>query len=101
MARTVAATDRFSVSTGPASWGVRPGLVLRRSKTASRSHEGGAGGAFHEFLAEAALIVLGDDRPLGLVALVEEGNAEGEGDFAENLGVFRPGQHGTWRHDSG
>src|SRR5271154_5670166 len=49
--------------------------------------------------AEAALIEFRHDRPLELVAFVDEGQAEGEADFAENLGVLRPGDHRARAHD--
>src|SRR5713226_2004713 len=49
--------------------------------------------------AEAALVELRHDRPLQLVAFVEEGQPEGEADVAENLGVLRPGNHRAWAHD--
>src|SRR3546814_3301718 len=52
-----------------------------------------------DLVAEAALIVLGHDRPLDLVALVEEGQAEGELQVAaEDVSVLRPGDHGAGRH---
>ena len=40
--------------------------------------------AFGQVLAEHALIIFGDQRPLGLVAFVEEGEAEGEADVVED-----------------
>src|SRR3546814_20215031 len=42
---------------------------------------------------EAALVVLGHGRALDLVALVEEGHPEGEGDRVEDPRVLRPGDH--------
>src|SRR5215472_18845795 len=42
--------------------------------------------AFRQLLPEAALIELGDDRPLELVALVEEGEPEREADVLEDVG---------------
>src|SRR5262245_1895980 len=51
------------------------------------------GGALGQLLAEAALVELGHHRPLELVALVEEGEAEPEPDIAEDLGVLGPGHH--------
>ena len=47
---------------------------------------------------EAALIELGHDRPLQLVALVEEGEPEGEADVVEDVGVLRPGDHRARAH---
>jgi hypothetical protein len=40
------------------------------------------GGAFGQFLAEAALVELGHQRALQIVALVEEGQPEGEAHIA-------------------
>src|SRR5262245_50267573 len=53
---------------------------------------------FRQLLAEAALIELGDDRPLQLVTLVDEGEPEGEADVLEDLRVFRPGDHRARAH---
>src|SRR3546814_5659053 len=53
---------------------------------------------FHQIFAEHALIIFGDDHPLGLVALVEEGQAEGEADIIEDRGVLRPADHRARRH---
>jgi hypothetical protein len=48
--------------------------------------------AFRQLDTEAALIELGDDRPLQLIALVDERQAEREAEVAaENLGVLGPG----------
>ncbi len=47
---------------------------------------------------EAALEVLGHQRPLGLVALVDEGQAERERRVAEDLEVLGPGDDGARRH---
>lgn len=53
---------------------------------------------FRQFLIETALEVLGDNRPLGFVALVQEGEAERAGQVVENLAVLGPGNYGAWRH---
>src|SRR5262245_65214861 len=55
-------------------------------------------GGFRELGVEAALIELRHQRPLELVTLVEEGDAEGKADIAENLGIFRPGDHCARTH---
>ncbi len=55
-------------------------------------------GAFRQFLAEAALVELGDQRPLELVALVDERGAEGEADVAEDLGILGPRDHRARAH---
>ena len=51
-----------------------------------------------EFAVEAALEVLGDDRPLGVVALVGERQPEGQRRVAEDLEVLGPGDHRARRH---
>src|SRR5271156_1902953 len=51
-----------------------------------------------QIAAEAALEEFRDDRTLELVALVQEGKAEGKADVAENFGVFRPGDDGARAH---
>ena len=53
---------------------------------------------FRQLRIEAALIEFGDQRPFQLVAFVEEGDAEGKADIAEDLGVFRPGDHRARAH---
>src|SRR5580704_13730271 len=53
---------------------------------------------FGKLRVEAALIEFRYQRPFQLVTLVEEGDAEGKADIAENLGVFSPGDHGTRAH---
>src|SRR5699024_7057124 len=49
--------------------------------------------AFGQILAEYALVIFGDQRALGLVALVEEADAEGVTDVAEDMRVLRPADH--------
>src|SRR6185436_1120208 len=49
--------------------------------------------------AEAALEILGHHRALQLVALVEERDAEGEADVAEDAGILGPGDDGARAHD--
>ncbi len=51
-----------------------------------------------QFLTEAALIELGHQRPLQLVAFVDEGQPEGEADIVEDLGILRPGDHRARAH---
>jgi hypothetical protein len=46
--------------------------------------------ALRQLLAEGALVELRHQGALQLVALVEEGDPEGEADVAEDLGVLRP-----------
>src|SRR5436190_24258696 len=58
--------------------------------------------ALRQLDAEAALIELGDDRALQLVALVQERYAEREADLAgEDLGVLCPGDHRARAHHGG
>src|SRR3546814_15647550 len=52
-----------------------------------------------QVLAEYALIIFGDDHPLRLVALVEEGQAKGEAEVVEDRGILGPANHRARRHD--
>src|SRR5579859_3963282 len=54
--------------------------------------------AFGQLAAEAALVVLGDRGALDLIALVEEGDPEGERDVVEDIGVLGPGDDRARRH---
>src|ERR1039458_6164656 len=54
--------------------------------------------ALRQLDAEAALIELGHDRPLQLVALVQEGEPERETDIVEYFGILRPGDHRARAH---
>src|SRR6185437_12304884 len=55
--------------------------------------------AGRQLLAEAALIVLGERAALDLVALVEEGETEGEAHIAgEDARILGPGDHRARRH---
>ena len=54
--------------------------------------------ALRQFLAEGALVELGDHRALQLVALVEEGQPERHADIAEDLGVLGPGDDRARAH---
>src|SRR5680860_620050 len=54
-----------------------------------------------QVLAETALIELGDQAALQLVAFVEEGQREGRSHVAENLGVLGPGEHRAGAHHRG
>src|SRR5919106_1265080 len=65
---------------------------------ASALRHGGADRALDQLGAEATLVVLGDDRALGLVALVEEGEPEGEADVAEDDRALCPRQNRARRH---
>src|SRR5215467_4491254 len=58
-------------------------------------------GALGQLLAHTALEEFRHQRPLELVAFVDEGDAEGKADIAEDLRVLGPGQHGAWAHDRG
>ena len=46
--------------------------------------------ALRQFLAEGALVELGHAGAFQLVALVEEGEAEGEADIVEDFGILAP-----------
>jgi hypothetical protein len=54
-----------------------------------------AGSTFRKLFRKAALIEFGDRLAFQLVALVQEGQAEGIADIAENLGILRPGDDGA------
>src|SRR5258708_32839606 len=94
MARTVAAVERLKTSAGDS-------LSLIAPPTLQPSDQGRLEAALGRLAAEAALVVLGDRRALDLVAFVEEGDAEGERDIAEDLRVLRPGDHRARRHHGG
>src|SRR3546814_1357612 len=96
MARRQAAVARLKSSNAVSSGALL--LLLRmargvpggvsRGRLLGRLHAG-----LGDLVAEAALIVLGHDRPLDLVALVEEGQAEGELQVAaEDVSVLQIGR---------
>src|SRR5262245_7669334 len=70
-----------------------------RAPDTARSAQGHVHRGFRQLHPEAALIKLGHDRPLQLVALVEEGEPEGESDVLEDVGVLGPGDHRARAHD--
>src|SRR5262245_17793526 len=92
-ARMVVAVTRRNSSKGVVSLAIDGpycGRLVQASTLAARRRQ---------FLAEAALVVLGERAALDLVALVEEGQPEGKADVAvEDLGVLGPRDHGTRRH---
>jgi hypothetical protein len=80
-----------------------PLLPARAARSGAQHQAGGvpAGAAHHrlgQLDIEAALVVLGHQRALDLVALVEEGKAEGQRRVAEDLEVLGPGDHRARRH---
>src|ERR687886_1296562 len=92
MARRQAATAflKGSVEGG----GADPLLRLERI-----SGQGDVDGRLGQLLAEAALVELGHEPALQLVAFVEEGEAEREAEVAEDLGILGPGDDGPGAHD--
>src|SRR3990170_2322702 len=66
------------------NWSRGAGLVMP-----ARSHV--PDDAFGEIRSKHALVIFGDQGPLRLVALVEEGHAESIADVAEDERVLRPG----------
>ena len=48
--------------------------------------------------AKAALVELRHDRPLQLIAFVQEGEPEGKADIVEDFGIFRPDDHRARTH---
>ena len=76
-----------------------PARARRNRSMGSAIGVAGLGGhALGQVLAEDALVIFRDQRPLGLVALVEEGQPEGEADVAEDQRVLRPGDHRARAH---
>src|SRR5947207_2714701 len=80
IARNVEAVARLKISVG-------------EKACAMLLHQGGVDAGLGQFGPEAALVIFRHGRPLGLVAFVEEGQPEGEGEIAEDAGVFGPGHH--------
>src|SRR5688572_8252157 len=74
--------------------------VRARGLTPS-SRQRHVGRALGQLLAEAALVELGHQRTLQLVALVDEGQPEGEAEIVEDLGVLRPRENRARAHDGG
>src|SRR5690606_7453376 len=87
-ARTAAAVARLKRSIGLSSSLIPP--IWGAPATPPWSGQIGLDAGLRQLGPEAALIVLGHRRALDLVALVEEGQAEGEADIAEDLGVLGP-----------
>src|SRR5271170_7813930 len=56
---------------------------------------------FRQLLPEATLIEFRHQRTLQLIALVHEGQPEGEADIVEDIRVLRPGDHRARAHDGG
>src|SRR5262245_24058114 len=70
-----------------------------RAPDTARSAQRHVHRGFRQLHPEAALIELGHDRPLQLVALVEEGEPEGKSDVLEDVGVLGPHNHRARAHD--
>src|SRR5271168_1271872 len=101
IARRQTPTARLNGSVG-ASFAAAFGLMLEDIAAPSRrrvSAQRHVHRALRQFLAEAALVELGDQRTLKLVALVDEGQPEGKADIAEDFGVLRPDDHRARAHD--
>src|SRR6185437_8237578 len=98
IARSTPAVARLTSSARVLSFDPLAPLPLIRFWASARlaSHHAG-----RDVLVEAALVVLRHRGPLGLVAFVEEGHAEGEADIAENARILRPCDDGARRHDGG
>src|SRR5262249_9216276 len=73
----------------------------RLSREVISLHQRSAAAALLQVGPEAALVVLRHRRPLELIALVEEGQAESEGDVVEYPGIVGPGHHRARRHHGG
>src|SRR5690606_28598019 len=96
------AVKESSTSPSPAIARVAPASARRNASrglsSATRLSSRLPDDAFGQVRADEARLIAGDDRPLRLVALVEEGEAEGEADVAENGRVLRPGDDGARAH---
>src|SRR5689334_10286484 len=95
MARTAKPSTRLNGSAGDS---LRCGPAAIAATFLAQRHVGSALG---KFLTEAALVELRHQWALELVALVQEGEAEGKADVAENLAVFGPGEDRARAHDRG
>src|SRR3546814_4455163 len=78
MARSVAAVDCLNLSIGDCA------SLMRDLSGGLHPHA-----RFRKLRAEAALVVLRDDRPFGIVALVEEGHARSEEHTSELQSLMR------------
>ncbi len=104
-ASTTGAVPRYSVcplhcseaSPAMARNSAPPQASMRASEGVASAGMGGLV-AQRQFLAEAALEILGHDGPLGRLALVEEGQLEGQPQVVEDLRVLGPGDDGARRH---
>src|SRR4051812_41282568 len=95
-ARRQPVTARLNGSVGLSLPGALMGLLfeLMTAQSAQRHvHR-----TFRQLDAEAALVELRYDRPLELIALVEEGEPEGKADILEDVGILRPGDHRARAH---
>src|SRR5262245_30092607 len=104
IARRQPATARLNGSVGASRDGILPlelELMAAALPRESRSGQRDVDRGFGELGVEAALVELGDDRPLELVALVEKGDAERKTEVVEDVGIFRPGDHGSRAHHRG
>ena len=76
---------------------IRPSVSVRRSRF-DPSPRASAGAL--QTSADGALVVLRHDGPLGFVATIQEGRLESVLEVLEQTVVFRPGDHGSGRHDA-
>src|SRR5580704_13677546 len=100
MARMQTPTARLNGSVG-ASFAVLFGLMLEFMSAPSArvwSAQRHIDRALGQFLTKAALIEFGDQRPLQLVAFVDEGQPESKADIAEDFGVLGPDDHRARAH---
>src|SRR5262249_5498036 len=89
----------FATTTSPWLWIPGRARFARSPGTTSQTlAERHVDCRFRQLRLDAALIALGDQGTLELVALVEEGDAEGKADIAEDLGILRPGDHRARAH---
>src|SRR5579863_1358329 len=96
MALRQPATARLKGSAGLSRTGVLGLLLVAIASYSAQRH---VDRALRQLDPEAALIELRHDRPLELVAFVEESDPEREADVAEDLGILRPDDHRARAHD--
>src|SRR5208337_4040174 len=96
MARRHPVTARLNGSVGLSLLGLLP-LTWDDTSLAQRHVHG----RFRQLRAEAALIKFSNDRPLQLIAFVDEGEPEGKADVLEDVRILGPGDHRPRAHHGG
>src|SRR5712692_1473233 len=92
IARSAAVVERLKTSTG------EDGSAMGVDPSTGESDQRRLDPGLLELGAEAALVILRHGRALEFIALVEEGDPEGEREVVEDPRVLGPGDHGARRH---